>query len=41
MMGVVEAVEGALRAHLQPTKVNLASLGNVVPAPALARHRTL
>ena len=31
MMGVVEAVEGALRAHLQPTKVNLASLGNVVP----------
>ncbi|MBP6615697.1 MAG: HIT domain-containing protein, partial [Aquabacterium sp.] len=31
MMGAVEAVEGALRAHLRPTKVNLASLGNVVP----------
>jgi len=31
MMGVVETVESALRAHLQPTKINLASLGNVVP----------
>lgn len=31
MMGVVETVESALRAHLKPTKVNLASLGNVVP----------
>ena len=31
MMRVVEAVETVLRDTLQPTKVNLASLGNVVP----------
>ena len=31
MMRVVEAVETVLRETLQPTKVNLASLGNVVP----------
>jgi diadenosine tetraphosphate (Ap4A) HIT family hydrolase len=31
MMSAVEAIEGALRKHLQPTKINLASLGNVVP----------
>jgi diadenosine tetraphosphate (Ap4A) HIT family hydrolase len=30
-MEVVAAVETAVRLHLQPTKVNLASLGNVVP----------
>ena len=30
-MDVVAAVERVLRAHLQPTKVNLAALGNVVP----------
>ena len=30
-MGLVAAVERALRATLAPTKVNLASLGNVVP----------
>jgi diadenosine tetraphosphate (Ap4A) HIT family hydrolase len=27
----VTAIESAMRAHLQPTKINLASLGNVVP----------
>lgn len=31
MMRVAEAVETVLRKTLQPTKVNLASLGNVVP----------
>jgi diadenosine tetraphosphate (Ap4A) HIT family hydrolase len=31
MMAAVEAVERTLRQHLQPTKVNLATLGNVVP----------
>ena len=31
MMEVVTQVESALREHLHPTKVNLASLGNVVP----------
>lgn len=31
MMRVVETVESALRETLQPTKVNLASLGNMVP----------
>lgn len=31
MMSTVEAVEGVLREHLEPTKINLASLGNVVP----------
>jgi diadenosine tetraphosphate (Ap4A) HIT family hydrolase len=31
LMTVVFAVEGALRALLQPDKINLASLGNVVP----------
>jgi diadenosine tetraphosphate (Ap4A) HIT family hydrolase len=31
MMAVVEAVERSLREHLRPTKVNLATLGNVVP----------
>lgn len=31
MMEAVTAVESVLRAHLRPTKVNLASLGNVVP----------
>jgi diadenosine tetraphosphate (Ap4A) HIT family hydrolase len=31
MMEVVASVEAALRRHLRPTKVNLASLGNVVP----------
>ena len=30
-MAAVNAVEQALRVHLQPTKVNLAALGNVVP----------
>lgn len=30
-MAVVNVVELALRAHLQPTKINLAALGNVVP----------
>ncbi len=30
-MAAVNAVEQALRAHLQPTKINLAALGNVVP----------
>jgi len=31
MMGVVGAVERVLRETLAPTKINLASLGNVVP----------
>lgn len=31
MMGAVETVETVLRECLRPTKVNLASLGNVVP----------
>jgi diadenosine tetraphosphate (Ap4A) HIT family hydrolase len=31
LMNVVFAVEAALRALLQPDKINLASLGNVVP----------
>lgn len=31
LMAVVTAVERVLRAELSPTKVNLASLGNVVP----------
>jgi len=31
LMGVVWAVEGALRARLSPDKMNLASLGNAVP----------
>ena len=31
MMGAVGAVERVLREALQPTKINLASLGNVVP----------
>jgi diadenosine tetraphosphate (Ap4A) HIT family hydrolase len=31
MMWAVEAVELALRQHLAPSKINLASLGNVVP----------
>ena len=31
LMGVVGAVERVLRDALQPTKINLASLGNVVP----------
>ena len=31
LMGVVNAVESALRALFRPDKVNLASLGNVVP----------
>lgn len=30
-MAAVNAVEQALRAELQPTKINLAALGNVVP----------
>ena len=30
-MAVVTQVEQALREHLQPTKINLATLGNVVP----------
>lgn len=30
-MAAVTAVEQALRAQLQPTKINLAALGNVVP----------
>jgi diadenosine tetraphosphate (Ap4A) HIT family hydrolase len=30
-MAAVNVVERALREHLQPTKVNLAALGNVVP----------
>ena len=30
-MAAVNAVEQALRAQLQPTKINLAALGNVVP----------
>lgn len=30
-MAAVNVVELALRAHLQPTKINLAALGNVVP----------
>ena len=30
-MTVVTLVEQALREHLQPTKINLAALGNVVP----------
>jgi diadenosine tetraphosphate (Ap4A) HIT family hydrolase len=30
-MAAVNAVELALRAHLQPSKINLAALGNVVP----------
>ena len=31
IMQAVAKVEGVLREHLKPTKVNLASLGNVVP----------
>jgi diadenosine tetraphosphate (Ap4A) HIT family hydrolase len=31
LMGAVGAVEGVLRDALAPTKINLASLGNVVP----------
>lgn len=31
LMRVVGGVERAVREHLQPTKVNLASLGNMVP----------
>jgi diadenosine tetraphosphate (Ap4A) HIT family hydrolase len=31
MMSAVEAVERVLRERLEPTKINLASLGNVVP----------
>lgn len=31
LMDAVATVEGLMRAHLQPTKVNLASLGNMVP----------
>ncbi len=31
LMSVVLAVEGALRAVIRPDKINLASLGNVVP----------
>ncbi|MBC7701088.1 HIT family protein [Aquabacterium sp.] len=31
LMDVVSKVESLVREHLQPTKVNLASLGNVVP----------
>ena len=30
-MAAVHVVEQALRTHLQPTKINLAALGNVVP----------
>ena len=30
-MTAVAAIERVLRQHLQPTKINLASLGNVVP----------
>jgi len=30
-MAVVEQVEALMRKHLMPTKINLASLGNVVP----------
>lgn len=30
-MDAVAALEAVLRQHLQPTKINLASLGNVVP----------
>ena len=30
-MDVVAQVEQALRQHLQPTKVNIAALGNMVP----------
>jgi diadenosine tetraphosphate (Ap4A) HIT family hydrolase len=30
-MAVVEQVEALMRQHLEPTKINLASLGNVVP----------
>ncbi len=30
-MAIVTEVERALRTHLQPTKINLAALGNVVP----------
>ncbi|MDO8448889.1 MAG: HIT family protein [Rhodoferax sp.] len=30
-MAAVNVLELALRAHLQPTKINLAALGNVVP----------
>ena len=30
-MGAVVAVERALRTHLQPSKINLAALGNMVP----------
>jgi len=30
-MAAVTAVEQALREHLQPTKINLAALGNMVP----------
>ena len=30
-MAAVNAVEQVLRTHLQPTKINLAALGNVVP----------
>ncbi len=41
LMHVVYAVESALRARLTPTKMNLASLGNVVAAPALARDSAL
>lgn len=31
MMSVVEAIEQVLREQLQPNKINLATLGNVVP----------
>lgn len=30
-MALVSAIERALRDHVQPTKINLATLGNVVP----------
>jgi diadenosine tetraphosphate (Ap4A) HIT family hydrolase len=31
LMGVVWALESVMREHLQPDKINLASLGNMVP----------
>jgi diadenosine tetraphosphate (Ap4A) HIT family hydrolase len=31
LLAVVNAVEGAVRAAVRPDKINLASLGNVVP----------
>lgn len=41
IMEMVYKVEAAMRQVFRPAKINLASLGNVVPPSALARHRPL